>query len=299
MLCAATGEWDDALINKIADGNIRRLLQPLTQPCKVVGRLTDEVLSETGIKGPVDVIAVGSHDTASAVAGTPLLVGAPAAYLSCGTWSLLGAEFDRPVVTEKSLEKNFTNEGGLNGKIRFLKNINGLWLIQRLLKSYNDSTPKEKNLGFAELIAEVEKTERKHFRIAPNDASFINPADMRLAVNDFCVKNSQGEPKSIGESAAAVYNGLAHEYDSVLRDLEEFTGAPFENLHMVGGGVKDTFLCGLTAKATGKRVTAGPVEASALGNIVAQLIGLGAVADLREGREIISRSFDPIVYNAV
>jgi rhamnulokinase len=263
----------------------------------VVGSLNKETLTETGINGSVKLIAIGTHDTASAVAGTPLSETEPSAYLSCGTWSLLGMECDKPIITEASRDKNFTNEGGLEGKIRFLKNINGLWLIQRLLNSYNLKMPENKKLGFPELISEAEKANQKHFIIAPNDPSFLNPDDMSQAVRNYCVQNGQGEPQNIGETAMAVYNGLANEYNTVLQDLESLNGSSFKTLNMVGGGVKDTFLCNLTAKAINKPVVAGPIEASALGNIIAQLIGLGVIKNLREGRELIKRSFEPVVYN--
>jgi rhamnulokinase len=246
----------------------------------------------------VRVIAAGSHDTASAVAGTPFETGDDAAYLSCGTWSLLGVELDRPCVTDDSREMNFTNEGGLEGKIRFLKNINGLWMMQQLLKHHNQKLSENERLGFPELIANARKAERTDMRVPPNDPSFTNPPDMAEAVRAYCEKTGQHIPRGVGETAMAIYNGLTDEYVNVLRDLEEIRQQPIHTLHIVGGGVRDTFLCQLTANATGKRVVAGPVEASALGNVTAQLIGLGAVADLKEGRRIIRESFEPAVYTA-
>ena len=295
LMNAAARDWDRELLDMIKPEGLGRLLRPLTNPGAVVGPLCADVLAETGLDPAARFIAVGSHDTASAVAGTPL-TDASCAYLSCGTWSLLGMELDAPDLSEASCRMNLTNEGGLDGKIRYLKNINGLWMIQQLLKSYNDRAPEENRYGFADLIRAAENAADKRFFIAPNDPSFSNPPDMAEAVREYCVKTWQGVPSGIGETAIAVYNGITGEYAAVLKDLEEIRGQRVSTLHMVGGGVQDTLLCRMTAKTTGKRVETGPVEATALGNIAAQWIGLGKVSSLAEARAVIRRSFEPSVY---
>lgn len=295
LINADSRDWDGSLIDRVFPAGIRRLFKPVTMPGTVIGPLTEDTLAETGLDAGVKFIAVGSHDTASAVAGTPLTDDG-CAYLSCGTWSLLGMELDKPRLTAQSFERDFTNEGGLDGKIRYLKNINGLWIIQQLLKSYNDHPTDGRKLGFADLIREAENAPRKHFRVSPNDPSFNNPPDMAAAVRSYCNGAGQGTPQGIGETAIAVYNGLAGEYAAILRDLETHLDKPVHTLHMVGGGVKDTLLCRLTAQATGKRVVAGPVEASVLGNIAAQWIGLGTIKYLSEARDIIRQSFEPEIY---
>ncbi|MCL2707722.1 MAG: rhamnulokinase, partial [Defluviitaleaceae bacterium] len=293
LLDANARDWDYGLIDSLPGKNLGRLFKKITSPCKIIGPPLRSIIDETGINPSAKFVATGSHDTASAVAGTPLVRGAPSAYLSCGTWSLLGVELDGPLINADSFKKNFTNEGGLDGKIRFLKNINGLWLIQQLLKSHNAALRDGEKIGYAELRREAECAKRRHFCVAPNDPAFNNPPDMAESVRDYCARANQGSIETIGEAALAVYNGLAGEYASTLADLEGLAGAKVDSLHMVGGGVRDAFLCKKAAEATGRRVTAGPIEASALGNIIAQLIGLGAVRDLWEGREIIGRSFKP------
>jgi rhamnulokinase len=289
LLNAHTRKWDDATFAGALPEAARSLAGEITAPCTVIGGLSRAVLAETGINSDCRVVAVGGHDTASAVAATPLS-NERSAYLSCGTWSLLGMELDAPRVTEKSRELNFTNEGGLDGKIRYLKNINGLWMIQQLRKSQGS------RFTFAELSRMAEEAERTHFTIEPNDASFANPADMYAAVRDFCAAHGQGEIETLGEAAAAIYNGLTREYADVITQLENVLETKIDTLHIVGGGIQDKFLCGQTAKRIGRTVIAGPVEASALGNILAQMIGLGAITNLNEGRDIIRRSFTPEIY---
>jgi rhamnulokinase len=292
LLNAREKGWDREIMRRILPAKIGNILKPLTKPCEVIGPLRKDILAETGLDESVRLIAAGSHDTASAVAGTPL-DGENSAYLSCGTWSLMGVELDEPNLSPQSFGLNFTNEGGLDGKIRYLRNINGLYIIQELLKSHNKNAAVK--LDYASLSRAAEES-KKPFKINPQDASFNNPPDMARAVAENCLKNNQTAPESIGELAIAVYNGLVAEYAAVLGDISQMLNKPIDTLHMVGGGIKDEFLCRKTAEATKRKVVAGPVEASALGNITAQLIGLKKVKDLREGREIIRRSFEPTVY---
>lgn len=262
-----------------------KILQKIIMPGNIIGKLTKDIQEETGLPD-VPVMSVGSHDTASAVAATPL-EGENCAYISSGTWSLLGVESKEPIVNEDSLKDNFTNEGGLEGRIRFLKNINGLWMIQQLKKHWQEHGI---DVGYGEISKAAAAVKNDGFIIDPNDKSFLAPLNMATAVQQYCINNGQGEPREIGEIARAVYNGLAREYKARISALEEITGRTIDVINMVGGGIQDEFLCQHTANITGKTVLAGPIEATALGNILAQLIALGEINDLSQGREIVKNS---------
>jgi len=288
---ASTSQMLDVFKKSWAVGMLERMslpasiLQEIIMPGNIIGHLTEDIQAEVGLPD-VPVMAVGSHDTASAVAATPL-EGENCAFLSSGTWSLLGVESGEPIVNEDSLKDNFTNEGGLEGRIRFLKNINGLWMIQQLRKHWQEQGI---DVGFGEISKAAAAVEKDSFIIDPNDKSFIAPLNMASAVQQYCKNEGQGEPKEIGEIARAVYNGLAREYKARISDLEEITGRTIDVINMVGGGIQDEFLCQHTANITGKTVLAGPIEATALGNIMAQLIALGEIKDLTQGREIVKNS---------
>jgi rhamnulokinase len=262
-----------------------KILQKIIMPGNIIGKLTKDIQEETGLPD-VPVMSVGSHDTASAVAATPL-EGENCAYISSGTWSLLGVESKEPIVNEDSLKDNFTNEGGLEGRIRFLKNINGLWMIQQLKKHWQEHGI---DVGYGEISKAAAAVKNDGFIIDPNDKSFLAPLNMATAVQEYCKNKGQGEPREIGEIARAVYNGLAREYKARISNLEEITGRKINVINMVGGGIQDEFLCQHTANITGKTVLAGPIEATALGNILAQLIALGEINDLSQGREIVKNS---------
>ena len=285
LLDAQKREWDYAVIEKCKIK--KEFFGPLTQPGTVIGELLAEVQEETGLSG-VQVIAVGSHDTASAVAGTPL-EDENAAFLSCGTWSLLGMELAEPILTEKSFAYNYTNEGGVEGKIRFLKNINGLWIMQNLRKNWCEF---KEEVSFPDIIKASREAKRQDFRINPNDARFTAPYNMMKEVIGYCEEHGQGTPEGLGEIAMAIYNGLTYEYGTTIKDLEFITGKTISCINMVGGGIQDQLLCELTAKATGKKVVAGPIEGSVLGNVVMQLKAMGKISSLAEGRKIVKASFE-------
>lgn len=285
MLDAKKRDWDFELIEKV--GLRTDILGELVKPGTIIGDLSPEVEEETGLSG-VKVIAVGSHDTASAVAGTPL-ESKDAIFLSCGTWSLMGMELDEPILTEQSFEYNYTNEGGVEGKIRYLKNINGLWIMQNLRKNWCEF---EGEVSFPDIIKASREAERKDFCIDPNDPRFTAPYNMMKEVIGYCEEHGQGTPKGLGEIAMAIYNGLTQEYGKVVRELELLTGKDVPCINMVGGGIQDQLLCELTAKNTGKRVVAGPIEGSVLGNVVMQLKALGAISSLEEGRAVVKASFE-------
>ncbi len=284
LLDAKKRFWDMDLIKKL--GLRTDLFCDMIQPGTIVGDLIDEVVKETGLDG-VKVIAVGSHDTASAVAGTPFEE-ENAAFLSCGTWSLLGMEIDEPVLTEESYEFNYTNEGGVEGKIRLLKNINGLWIMQNLRRNWCEF---EAEVSFPDIIKASREAKRQDFMIDPNDQRFTAPYNMMKEVIAYCEEHGQGTPEGIGEIAMAIYNGLAHEYKTTVANLEVITGKAIPCINMVGGGIQDQLLCELTANATGKKVVAGPIEGSVLGNVIMQLKAMKAIDSLEEGRKVIKASF--------
>ena len=290
MLDARTRNWSDALLEKI--GISREILPEIVEPGTVLGELTDEIAEETGMK-KVPVIAVGCHDTASAVCAAPL-ESERSVFISSGTWSLMGMEIKEPIITEKSLQYNFTNEGGVEGTIRFLKNISGLWIIQNLKKKWAEKRP---DVSYILIENEARSAERRHFIIDPDVARFMAPMNMVREVQNYCEEQGQGRPETIGEIALAVYNGLAEKYRQNIVNIEAITGKTVDVINIVGGGTKDRLLCAMTASATGKPVKVGPVEAAVLGNVLMQMKALGQLRDVAEGREIIKRSFPIETFN--
>ncbi|SHH42853.1 rhamnulokinase [Clostridium grantii] len=285
MLDAKSKKWSKELIEKL--DLPYDILQEIIEPGNIIGNLTKEVQAELEVDS-IPVVAVGSHDTASAVCGAPL-EGNDSVYLSCGTWSLLGIESKKPIISGDSARYNFTNEGGVEDTIRFLKNINGLWLLQQLRKSWSERV---EEIGFPDIIKAVLQVENKDFIIDPNHESFMAPHNMIEAIQNYCVENNQGKPEKLGELAIAAYNGLTSEYKKVVECIEEIAGESISTINMVGGGIQDKFLCQQTANVTGKKVLAGPIEASVLGNIVMQLKAIGAIETLEQGRKIIKNSFE-------
>jgi len=284
LLDTRTRCWSRTLLEKLELP--ARIFSSIVQPGQVIGYLSEAVQQETGL-GPLPVIAVGSHDTASAVAGIPLTSGSNA-YLICGTWSLLGMELDSPIVSNKSLYHNFTNEGGVENKIRFLKNINGLWLIQQLQKHWSEQYCE---VSYPEISQAAATADNPYFWVPPDAVEFRNPSDMIAAIQKYCQKTGQGTPKNLGELARAAYNGITAEYKHALEGLKEATGQTIDVINMVGGGIQDTFLCQLTANITGKQIITGPVEASVLGNITVQMTSLGEISGMNQGRALIKASF--------
>ena len=290
LLNAADKKPDAGLLKKL---NIpESLFCEMVTPGNMIGGFTDEIADETGLKN-VKVIAVGCHDTASAVAGTPLS-NDNAAYLSCGTWSLLGVETKAPIISDESFKYNFTNEGGVENTIRFLKNINGLWIIQQLRKSYNESN--RASLGFGDIIAGARAARNKDLKIDAADPVFNAPQDMCKTIAEHLIKSGQGKPDGLGELALAVYNGITDEYAGQVENLQRLTGKRIDKINMIGGGIQDEFLCEMSASKTGRTIEAGPVEASVLGNMIMQLKATGEISGLGQGREIIADSFERRVY---
>lgn len=289
LINANTKKYDKDIIEKFLIPE--NIFQNVIYPGKIIGYLTKEIQKETGLD-EIPVIAVGSHDTASAVAGTPL-EGRNSAYLSCGTWSLLGIENNIPIINDKSFKYNFTNEGGIQDTVRILKNINGLWIIQQLKKSWSEHICK---VSFSDIINAAKNAENKNFIINPNDKSFMAPLKMEEAIKEYCLKNGQGCPEGLGEIAIAAYNGLTHEYKNTLTILEKITGRTINTLNIVGGGIQDKFFCKMIHDKMGKKVVTGPVEASAMGNVVMQLIAFNEIKNITEGRKIIRQSMHSEIY---
>lgn len=276
--------WNFELIEKL--GIKKEIFNEIIEPGEVYGYLSDDVMEETGL-GKIPVVAIGGHDTASAVAGTPL-INKNNAFLSSGTWSLLGLEVDESIINEKSYEGNLTNEGGVENKIRLLKNINGTWLLQQLKKSWGENYGE---IGFQDIIREANKYRNSNYKLNTNDQELMNTKNMIRSIKKYCINSGQGEPKELGELAIAIYNGLTYEYKETIDELERVTGKEITGINIVGGGIQDQFLCEMTAKKVGKQVIAGPIEAAVLGNVLLQAIWTKEIENIEEGRKIILNSF--------
>lgn len=265
------GDWSYDLIERL--GLPRQLFPPIHAPGSPTGLLRDDVLAETGLTGPVPVTAVGTHDTASAIVAVPA-TGTDFAYISCGTWSLVGVELDGPVLTEDARAANFTNEVGVDGTIRFLKNVMGLWLLQECVRTW---TEQGLPADLATLLEEAARATPFGALIDPDSPEFLAPGDMPRRIHHYCVATGQTPPSGQGESVRCVLDSLALTYRARVREASDLSGQSVGVVHLVGGGARNTLLCQLTADACGLPVLAGPVEAAALGNILVQARALGVV----------------------
>lgn len=282
--------WDKELINTL--GIPENIFNDIIEPGETYGYLTEEIMDETGMDR-VPVIAIGGHDTASAVAGTPFKEKGNA-FLSSGTWSLLGLEIDSPIISEETFKASLTNEGGVGNKIRLLKNINGTWLLQQLRKNWCEF---HEDIGFPDIIREAKKYEDCTFKVNTNDPMLMNTKNMIKSIKEYCIEHGQGEPTELGEIAMAIYNGLTSEYKETIEELEEISGREIPGINVVGGGIQDKFLCELTMKRTGKTLIAGPIEAAVLGNVMMQAIANKEIESIEEGRELIFNAFSCEVYS--
>ncbi len=274
------GTWDPELVEVL--GIRPGLLGEVGEPGSVLGPLSLDLSREAGLEG-VSVVAGAGHDTAAAVAAVPA-EGGSWAYVSCGTWSLIGVELEDPLLSDAAFRMNFTNEGGVEGKVRFLKNVSGLWLLQECRRAWGDP-PYEK------LVEEARLAEPFQVFLDPDWEGFLNPPDMPAAVREFCERTGQETPSSRGGLVRAVLESLALKYRLVLEGLEEVLGRKIEKLHLVGGGARNGLLCRFTAEATGLPVEAGPYEATSIGNLLVQAMALGAVKNLEEIRKVVRGSF--------
>lgn len=280
LMSAKTREWDIQTVKEL--GLPEKLFTELSDPATLVGSVKPEIAKEIGYD--LKVVLPASHDTASAVMAVPE-IGQPL-YISSGTWSLLGIESPVAISTADALRENFTNEGGYGRSTRFLKNIMGLWMIQCVRREYN------KKYSWGDFVTLSKEVKDFDSIVDVNDASFLAPASMIDAIKEYCRKTGQKVPETPGEIALCVYDSLAVCYKKAVETVEKVTGYSFDTIHIVGGGCQNEYLNELTAKRTGRKVVAGPVEATAIGNALSQLIYDGAVKDVIEAKELVKSSFD-------
>jgi rhamnulokinase len=278
------GKWNERLMDEL--GLLSSLFLEPVQPGSVIGRLQDAVAQELGVPA-IEAIAVASHDTESAVVAVPANA-ARFAYLVCGTWSLLGTELPEPLVHPDVLEEDFSNEGGAYQSFQLLKNIMGLWILQECKRQWENQGLQ---FSYAELVELAEDAEPFRSLIHPDDLRFMNPADMTAEIRDYCLETGQPVPQSAGEYVQCILQSLALRYREVLERMEVLTGQAYDGLHMVGGGIQNELLCRYTANAMGRTVWAGPVEASAIGNMLVQFVANGTLRSREEGVELVKRSF--------
>jgi rhamnulokinase len=280
------GEWAWGLIEKM--GIPAGIFPEIVPPATELGALLPEVADEVGLSTELPVTAVASHDTASAVVAVPAR-GDDFAYISSGTWSLVGVEMPRPVTTPEAMRANFTNEGGFGGRTRLLKNVMGLWLLQECRRTW---AREGKSYSYEELGRMAEGAPAFGPLVDPDHASFLSPGDMPARLRRFCEATGQEPPEEPGEVARCVFESLALKYRAALEQVRELSSKPVGTVHIVGGGAQNALLCRLTADATGFPVLAGPVEATALGNVMVQAHAHGRVGDLKEMRAVVRRSVE-------
>ena len=279
-----TKDWDYDMIDKL--GIPRDILQKITPSGRVLGDILPEISDETGIKAKC--ISVCGHDTGSAVLAVPMEKGEKCAWLSCGTWSLLGVELEEPITSAEAFDAQYSNEGGYNNTVRFLKNIMGLWVYTEIKREF------EKKLGktdYKTLDAEVNAATPLKAIIDPDDDRFMTPGNMTKKIREFCIETGQTPPETRGEFLRCALESLALKYRFAIENCEKIIGDDLNYLRIVGGGTKDKQLMQYTANAIRRPVIAGPVEATAIGNMIAQLLALGEAKDRWEARQIVVNSF--------
>jgi len=280
LINSVTNDWDYELINLL--GYNAEIFQPVSMPGTIVGGFTETIQEEVGFD--CKVILPATHDTGSAVLAVPTNTD-NAIYISSGTWSLMGIESKKADCSIESMKANFTNEGGYNHRFRYLKNIMGLWMIQSVKKEFTEE------LSFSEICARAAK-ETIPSIVDCNDETFLAPVNMIQAVQEFCKKTEQQVPETVGEIAAVIYNSLAKCYGDTVKEIEAITGNTYDTIYVIGGGANAGYLNELTAKYTGKKVSAGPTEATAIGNVIVQMMEDGIFKTLSEARTCIAKSFE-------
>ncbi len=268
-----------------------RLLPDVVPPGTPLGPLSAEVAEETRLEGAT-VVATGTHDTASAVAAIPFRRRG-SAYISAGTWSLVGLEMEQPVIDDRTFTANLTNEGGVAGTFRLLRNVAGLWLLHECRRTW---AREGRDYSFEELVALAQGAPPLVSFVDPNDPLFADPGDMPRRVREFCARTGQAEPEEPAAVARCIIESLALKHRQTIELLCEATGAASSEIHVVGGGARNELLCRWTADAAGLPVLAGPAEAAEIGNLVVQAIALGELASLNEARDLVRASFEPTVY---
>jgi len=295
MIDPVSGQWATALLEKL--GIPTHILPPIVPSGTVLGDLRADVAAECGVP-PIPVIAPACHDTASAVAAVPAIgdpspTGTDWCYISSGTWSLMGVELSRPLINDKVKRYNYTNEGGVGGSIRFLKNIMGLWLVQECRRHWQregyDHT-------YVELTQMAARTRGFGAIIDPDHKPFGTPGDMPVKIEQFCRETGQRPPQTRSETIRCCLESLALTYRRTVEGLEDVLGHPIRTIHIVGGGCQNELLNQMTADATGRKVVAGPIEATAIGNILVQAMATGDIKSLAEAREVVRNSFEVKIY---
>ena len=280
LVNAETKDWDYEILERL--GFPADIFPGIALPGTGLGGLKEEVRSEVGYD--LEVVLPATHDTGSAVVAVPARE-KNSIYISSGTWSLMGIEREKADTSKAGMDANFTNEGGYDYRFRYLKNIMGLWMIQSVRREYG------KAFSFAQLCEMAGAEDSFPSRVDVNDQSFLAPESMLYAVMDYCRKTGQKLPVNPGQVAAIIYQSLAESYAQTVQEIEKLTGVTYESIYLVGGGSNASYLNRLTAKATGKRVFAGPQEATAIGNILVQMLKDKVYATLEEAREAVYRSF--------
>ena len=280
LVNSVTNDWDYELLQLL--GYNADIFQPVSMPGTVVGGFTKAIQEEIGFD--CRVILPATHDTGSAVLAMPTNDD-NAIYISSGTWSLMGIERGQADCSAESMKSNFTNEGGYDHRFRYLKNIMGLWMIQSVKKEFTEE------LSFAEICERAAK-ETITSIVDCNNEMFLAPANMIQAVQEFCKKTEQQVPETVGEIAAVIYNSLGKCYGDTVKEIEAITGNTYDTIYVIGGGANAGYLNGLTAKYTGKKVWAGPTEATAIGNVIVQMMADGVFKNLSDARTCVAQSFE-------
>ena len=284
-------EWSTKILNKL--GFKKEIFGEIIMPGTEIGKLLPAIAREIGADSEVVIIAPSCHDTGSAVAAVPIGDNANYAYISSGTWSLLGIETPEPIINQMSFKYNFTNEGSADGGFRFLKNVTGFWIIQECKKFWGE---KVKSYSYDELTEIALKYGPANFRIDPDDLRFLKPGliddNMPDRIKVYCQETGQKVPETPAEIVRGVIESLADKYTETIKMIEEITNRTINEIYIIGGGCRNGLLCQIVANATGLSVFAGPVEATAIGNLMIQAKSIGQIKSIAEGREIIRKSFD-------
>ena len=285
LMDMSKGDWSERIFNTLSLP--MELMGKLVSPGTVVGKLKKELADKFGCE-PIEVVAIGSHDTASAVAAVP--AGDESwAYLSSGTWSLMGLEVPEAIINDQTFKYQFTNEGGVANSIRLLKNIMGLWIVQECRRHWKSQG---QDLSYSQIVEMAKNAKSFAAFIDSNDNRFFAPGGMPEKVNEYLQQNGQGQIDDKGQIVRVVLESLALNYRWVLEKLEAISGEQVAVLHIVGGGIQNELLCQLTANAIGRKVITGPIEATASGNIIMQAIATGQIESLQQGRQVIANSFE-------
>jgi rhamnulokinase len=291
LLDVRSGEWNDELMNRL--GLPSALFPRLVAAGSRIGRLRHSVAHEIGTDRAIDVVAVGSHDTASAVVAVPMLTD-DAAYISSGTWSLVGIELDKPVLDDSSRDANFTNEGGVDGRIRYLHNVMGLWLLSECVRTWERDGA---HVDLPSLITEAAQVRSQVAIFDANDPGLLPPGDMPSRIVQLCADQGLPAPRTPAELVRSILESLAAAYAEAIDQAQLLSGKTIRTVHIVGGGSQNTLLCQLTADRTGRTVLAGPVEATAIGNVLVQSRAAGLiVGELEQLRARVARTFPPTSY---